>query len=98
MEQRRCKKERTPKQIQTYRRNFMLMQLRGMQVSLTTMRDVYVRAYFLKGMLNVCIATINNMIFRISHLSDNSISSQEFNNKLLEVSKCETWHQLFNSK
>lgn len=87
----------SPKQIQARRRAFMIMQLEGMIANLKLMRDRYVHAWFLKGMINVCIGSINHLLYRIRGLTSTSTpKSNEFNCRLLETEKCETWHQLFN--
>ena len=89
----------SPKQIQARRRAFMIMQLEGMVTNLKTMRDVYVRAWFLKGMINTCIGAIQQLLYRLKDLTNKSSipRTTEFNRRLLEIERCETWHELFNS-
>lgn len=102
MEHKTCKKTwySTPKQIQARRRAFMMMQLTGMITNLETMRDVYVRAWFIKGMINVCIGSIQQLLYRLKGFTfDTSKPTvNEFNRRILEIEQCETWHQLFNPK
>ena len=89
----------TPKQIQARRRAFMIMQLEGMVTNLENMRDIYVRAWFLKGMINTCIGAIRQLLYRLKDLTNKSSipRTAKFNRRLLEIERCETWHELFNS-
>lgn len=86
----------TPKQIQARRRAFMIMQLSGMLTNLERMRDTDVRAWYLKGMINVCINSINLLLTRLKSFTNNNMYINSNNRDLLKAEKCETWHQLFN--
>lgn len=83
---------RTNKQVQASRRNAMLFQITGMIAQLAQMRDNWVRAYFLKGMINICINSLQILRTRIKNVN-NPYDIQ--NQRILECEKCETWHNLF---
>lgn len=91
-----CNKK--PKQIQAHRRAFMMMQLSGMITNLERMRDIDVRAWYLKGMINVCINAIRLLLERLRGFTFNNFeaSTKKINQEILRIEKCETWHQLFN--
>lgn len=88
----------TSKQIQARRRAFMIMQLSGMITNLKRMRDIDVRAWYLKGMINVCINAIFLLLERLQSFTFNNLepSTKKANREILKMEKCETWHQLFN--
>ena len=83
---------RTNKQVQAFRRNAILFQIAGMITQLTHIRDYWVRAYFLKGMINVCINSLQILQTRVKNVN-NPYDIQ--NQRILEAEKCETWHNLF---
>lgn len=87
-----------PKQTQARRRAFMIMQLKGMITNLERMRDIDVRAWYLKGMINVCINAIRLLLERLRGFTFNNFeaSTKKINQEILRIEKCETWHQLFN--
>lgn len=80
-------KKRTVKQIQAQRRAEIIYTLTGMLSNLRRFKDIYCRAYYLKGILNVVICAIESALNRFKNLPD----------IVKEGGGYPTWHSMFNS-
>ena len=81
------KRKRTVRQIQAQRRAEIIMSLTGMLTNLRRFKDIYCRAYYLKGILNVAICAIESALNRFTNLPD----------IVKEGDGYPTWHSMFNS-
>lgn len=87
--------ERTTKQKQATNRNRSIFLLNGMITNLIMLRDCTFRAYFLKGMANVCIVTLEQLRRRLVNLTD---KNDRITRTMITTEKKETWHDLFNAR
>lgn len=87
--------ERTIKQKQALSRNKTIFLLRGMIANLQMIRDLCFRAYFLKGMANVCISTLEQLLRRVINVTN---SDDQVTRSIMTIDKSSTWHNLFLPK
>lgn len=80
-------RKRTVRQVQAQRRAEIIFTLTGMLTNLRRFKDIYCRAYYLKGILNVVICAIESALNRFKNLPD----------IVEEGGGYPTWHSMFNS-